>query len=216
MKGYSAVYIIKAATEKVGKFDSKALAAALHGAKISAKDNPGRAARRVRSTRTATSTARASSSRSSAASSKGLSQLFPQWARERDLAARGEHPTHAYRRVASRPRTPARNVAAMLARWYALRWIAGAFAIRRPTAVPTYPSPSLWPSLALVPLSTNAHHGWSEYDQTQMLTLTGTIEEMGTNIHMASSSSRAPGKTWIAVLAPPSCAWTTADCRRRC
>ena len=41
MKGYSAVYIIKAMTEKIGKFDSKALAAALHGAKISAKDNPG-------------------------------------------------------------------------------------------------------------------------------------------------------------------------------
>ena len=41
MKGYSAVYIIKAVTEKIGKFDSKALAAAMHGAQISAKDNPG-------------------------------------------------------------------------------------------------------------------------------------------------------------------------------
>jgi len=41
MKGYSAIYVIKAMTEKVGKFDSKALAAALHGAKISVKDNPG-------------------------------------------------------------------------------------------------------------------------------------------------------------------------------
>jgi len=41
MKGYSAVYIVKAMTEKIGKFDSKALAAALHGASISAKDNPG-------------------------------------------------------------------------------------------------------------------------------------------------------------------------------
>ena len=41
MKGYSAVYIVKAVTEKMGKVDSKALAAALHGAKISAKDNPG-------------------------------------------------------------------------------------------------------------------------------------------------------------------------------
>jgi branched-chain amino acid transport system substrate-binding protein len=41
MKGYSAMYIVKAMTEKVGKFDSKALAAALHGAKLSAKDNPG-------------------------------------------------------------------------------------------------------------------------------------------------------------------------------
>jgi branched-chain amino acid transport system substrate-binding protein len=41
MKGYSAMYIIKAATEKLGKFDSKALAASLHGLKISAKENPG-------------------------------------------------------------------------------------------------------------------------------------------------------------------------------
>jgi branched-chain amino acid transport system substrate-binding protein len=41
MKGYSAVYIIKAVTEKIGKVDSKALAAALHGACISAKDAPG-------------------------------------------------------------------------------------------------------------------------------------------------------------------------------
>ena len=41
MKGYSSVYIVKAVTEKIGKFDSKALAAALHGARISAKDNPG-------------------------------------------------------------------------------------------------------------------------------------------------------------------------------
>jgi branched-chain amino acid transport system substrate-binding protein len=41
MKGYSAVYMIKAMTEKIGKFDSKALAAALHGACISAKEVPG-------------------------------------------------------------------------------------------------------------------------------------------------------------------------------
>ena len=41
VKGYTAVYIVKAITEKVGKFDRKAFAAALHGAKISAKDHPG-------------------------------------------------------------------------------------------------------------------------------------------------------------------------------
>ncbi len=41
MKGYSGMYIVKAVTEKVGKVDSKALAAALHGATISAKDTPG-------------------------------------------------------------------------------------------------------------------------------------------------------------------------------
>jgi branched-chain amino acid transport system substrate-binding protein len=41
MKGYSGMYVVKAVTEKVGKVDSKALAAALHSAKISAKDTPG-------------------------------------------------------------------------------------------------------------------------------------------------------------------------------
>jgi len=41
MKGYSGVYILKAAIEKVGKFDRKAVAAALHGIKISAAAQPG-------------------------------------------------------------------------------------------------------------------------------------------------------------------------------
>jgi branched-chain amino acid transport system substrate-binding protein len=41
MKGYSGMWVVKAITEKIGKVDSKAFAAALHGAKISAKDYPG-------------------------------------------------------------------------------------------------------------------------------------------------------------------------------
>ncbi len=41
MKGYSAMYIVKAMTERNGKVDSKLLAKSLHGAKISAKENPG-------------------------------------------------------------------------------------------------------------------------------------------------------------------------------
>jgi branched-chain amino acid transport system substrate-binding protein len=41
MKGYSAMYVVKALTEKNGKVDSKLLAQSLHGARISAKDNPG-------------------------------------------------------------------------------------------------------------------------------------------------------------------------------
>jgi branched-chain amino acid transport system substrate-binding protein len=41
MKGYSAMYVVKALTEKNGKVDSKLLAKSLHGAKISAKDSPG-------------------------------------------------------------------------------------------------------------------------------------------------------------------------------
>jgi len=41
LKGYSGMYVVKAITEKVGKVDGKAFAAAMHGAKISVKDAPG-------------------------------------------------------------------------------------------------------------------------------------------------------------------------------
>ncbi|MEJ7668687.1 MAG: ABC transporter substrate-binding protein [Casimicrobiaceae bacterium] len=41
MKGYSGMYVVKAITEKIGKTDSKAFAAAMKGAKISTKDHPG-------------------------------------------------------------------------------------------------------------------------------------------------------------------------------
>ncbi len=41
LKGYTAVYIVKAVTEKIGKFDRKAFAQAMHGIKLSAKDYPG-------------------------------------------------------------------------------------------------------------------------------------------------------------------------------
>lgn len=41
LKGYSGMYIVKAMTEKLGKFDSKALAAALKGASLSVKNYPG-------------------------------------------------------------------------------------------------------------------------------------------------------------------------------
>ncbi|HET7032521.1 MAG TPA: ABC transporter substrate-binding protein, partial [Casimicrobiaceae bacterium] len=41
MKGYSGMYVVKAISEKIGKVDPKAFAAALHGATISVKDNPG-------------------------------------------------------------------------------------------------------------------------------------------------------------------------------
>ena len=41
IKGYTGVYAIKYATEKLGKFDRKALAASLHGMTITPKDEPG-------------------------------------------------------------------------------------------------------------------------------------------------------------------------------
>jgi len=41
LKGYSAMYVVKAVTEKIGKFDARAFAKAMHGIKLSAKDYPG-------------------------------------------------------------------------------------------------------------------------------------------------------------------------------
>jgi branched-chain amino acid transport system substrate-binding protein len=41
IKGYTGVYIMKAAIEKVGQFDRKRVAQALHGMKISAAEYPG-------------------------------------------------------------------------------------------------------------------------------------------------------------------------------
>jgi hypothetical protein len=49
-----------------------------------------------------------------------------------------------------------------------------------------------------------AHHGWSEYDSTQTLTLTGTIKEAGYEHPHGHILLVTPGKTWQAVLAPPS------------
>jgi branched-chain amino acid transport system substrate-binding protein len=41
IKGYTGIYVLKAAIEKVGKFDRKAVAAALHGLSVSAAKEPG-------------------------------------------------------------------------------------------------------------------------------------------------------------------------------
>lgn len=49
-----------------------------------------------------------------------------------------------------------------------------------------------------------AHHGWSEYDSSRELRLTGTIAESGYEHPHGHIKLVTPGKTWIAVLAPPS------------
>ena len=41
IKGYTAMYVVKAVTEKIGKLDPRAFANAMHGVKLSAKDYPG-------------------------------------------------------------------------------------------------------------------------------------------------------------------------------
>ena len=41
LKGYTAMYVVKAVTEKLGKLDPKAFANAMHGVRLSAKEHPG-------------------------------------------------------------------------------------------------------------------------------------------------------------------------------
>ena len=49
-----------------------------------------------------------------------------------------------------------------------------------------------------------AHHGWSEYDSSNELKLTGTVAESGYEHPHGHIKLVTPGKTWNAVLAPPS------------
>jgi hypothetical protein len=48
-----------------------------------------------------------------------------------------------------------------------------------------------------------AHHGWSEYDSTQELKLTGKIVESGYEHPHGHVRLATPDKTWLCVLAPP-------------
>jgi len=56
----------------------------------------------------------------------------------------------------------------------------------------------LFPALAL------AHHGWSEYDSSKLLKLSGKILEYGYEHPHGFVHLETPGKTWLCVLAPPS------------
>ncbi len=58
-------------------------------------------------------------------------------------------------------------------------------------------------ALALPALAA-AHHGWSEYDSTRLLKLTGKIVEYAYEHPHGHVRLEAPGKTWWCVLAPPS------------
>jgi hypothetical protein len=49
-----------------------------------------------------------------------------------------------------------------------------------------------------------AHHGWSGYDSSQVLEVTGTIAEAGYEHPHGFVKIQAPGKTWLVTLAPPS------------
>jgi hypothetical protein len=49
-----------------------------------------------------------------------------------------------------------------------------------------------------------AHHGWSEYDSSKVLKLTGKIVQSGYEHPHGHVRLETPGKTWHVVLAPPS------------
>jgi hypothetical protein len=49
-----------------------------------------------------------------------------------------------------------------------------------------------------------AHHGWSEYDSNQVLTVTGKITESGYEHPHGHIKLSVPGKVWVVTLAPPS------------
>ena len=53
-------------------------------------------------------------------------------------------------------------------------------------------------------VTAHAHHGWSEYDSANVLTLPGVIKESGYEHPHGHIRLETPGKTWLVVLAPPS------------
>ena len=55
---------------------------------------------------------------------------------------------------------------------------------------------------AALPL--HAHHGWSEYDSSKPLTVTGKVVQSGYEHPHGHVRLEAPGKTWLVILAPPS------------
>jgi hypothetical protein len=57
---------------------------------------------------------------------------------------------------------------------------------------------------AALPVMAGAHHGWSEYDSSKALKLTGKIVESGYEHPHGHVRLETPGKTWNVVLAPPS------------
>jgi len=62
-------------------------------------------------------------------------------------------------------------------------------------------------AVSALAVSALAHHGWSGYDETKPVTLTGVIKEAGwDNPHgfVKLQVENGKGKIWTATLAPPS------------
>ncbi len=59
-------------------------------------------------------------------------------------------------------------------------------------------------ALCAAPAAAAAHHGWSEYDSSKSLKLTGKIVESGYEHPHGHVRLETPGKVWQVTLAPPS------------
>jgi hypothetical protein len=62
----------------------------------------------------------------------------------------------------------------------------------------------LFAVLLAAPVAGFGHHGWSEYDSSKTLKLTGKVVESGYEHPHGHVRLETPGKTWNVVLAPPS------------
>ena len=49
----------------------------------------------------------------------------------------------------------------------------------------------------------NAHHGWSSYDSSKLVTLTGAVAESKYGNPHGTLTMTAEGKSWLVILAPP-------------
>jgi hypothetical protein len=55
----------------------------------------------------------------------------------------------------------------------------------------------------LLSLTVRAHHGWSEYEQTKLVKLTGKVTQNGYEHPHGFIKFNADGKEWLVILAPP-------------
>jgi hypothetical protein len=58
--------------------------------------------------------------------------------------------------------------------------------------------------MVALPSAALAHHGWSSYDESKPLTLTGTLQNVSWSNPHGSATMRWQGKQWNVVLAPVS------------
>lgn len=65
------------------------------------------------------------------------------------------------------------------------------------------PTAARFAVLLAVSMPVFAHHGWSEYDSSKPLNVTGTIRESGYEHPHGHIQLQTTDKRWLVVLAPP-------------